>query len=158
MAVISSKQIPMESKIKVLYGGAFDLLHLGHIRSIKKARSYGDYLVVNVNSDARVRAKKGPERPVIPGYERLEMVGALDDVDEVIYIDTDETELNLPELLDRVKPQIFVINAHEDTVYNRIAKNECSKRGITIIEQDRIIVASTLDTTRIITKIKAGPP
>ncbi len=142
--------------LKVLYGGAFDLLHLGHIRSIKLARTYGTHLTVNVNSDERIREKKGPGRPVIPEMERLEMISALTYVDDAILIPG--PGVCVEELLDKVKPDIFVINAGEDTPYSRRAKEEAGKRGIKIIEQERIIVPSTLDTTRIIAKIKAGPP
>lgn len=142
----------MESKkIKVLYGGAFDLLHLGHVRSIKLAKSYGDILIVNVNSDEHVRNKKGIERPVIPGSERMEMVNALRNVDEVVYL---PGLLDFDLLMETVRPDILVINANEDSRYNRYAKKFCLYHGIKVIEQERIIVPSTLDTTRIIKKVK----
>jgi len=53
----------------VFTNGCFDLLHIGHVRYLAEARSYGDLLVVGVNTDASVRALKGPRRPLIPEAE-----------------------------------------------------------------------------------------
>ena len=68
----------------VFTSGCFDLLHLGHIRSLEEARGYGDRLVVALNTDASVRRMKGSERPVIPLRQRAELVAALECVDWVI--------------------------------------------------------------------------
>jgi rfaE bifunctional protein nucleotidyltransferase chain/domain len=67
----------------VLSNGAFDLLHVGHVRALEEARSLGDVLVVAINDDASVRALKGPGRPVVPASERAELVAALGCVDYV---------------------------------------------------------------------------
>ncbi len=72
----------------VLANGAFDLLHAGHVRYLEAARAEGDALVVAVNSDASVRASKGPGRPVMPEAERAEIVAALACVDHVVVFDT----------------------------------------------------------------------
>ena len=58
----------------VLTSGSFDLLHRGHSMYLEKARSLGDFLIVGVDSDAKVRLRKGPGRPIIPEMERLEML------------------------------------------------------------------------------------
>jgi rfaE bifunctional protein nucleotidyltransferase chain/domain len=71
----------------VLANGAFDLLHVGHVRYLQAARAQGGLLVVAVNSDASVRAAKGPGRPVIPGAERAELLAALGCVDFVTLFD-----------------------------------------------------------------------
>jgi D-beta-D-heptose 7-phosphate kinase/D-beta-D-heptose 1-phosphate adenosyltransferase len=68
----------------VFTNGCFDLLHVGHIRSLEQARSYGDRLIVAINSDASVRELKGLGRPVVPLRQRLEMVAALECVDWVM--------------------------------------------------------------------------
>jgi D-beta-D-heptose 7-phosphate kinase/D-beta-D-heptose 1-phosphate adenosyltransferase len=67
----------------VFASGCFDLLHIGHLRSLEEARSYGDRLVVAVNSDASVRRIKGQSRPVIPMRQRAELLAALECVDWV---------------------------------------------------------------------------
>lgn len=58
----------------VLTSGSFDILHEGHSLYLEAARGYGDFLIVGVDSDAKVRARKGPGRPAVPESERLRMV------------------------------------------------------------------------------------
>jgi rfaE bifunctional protein nucleotidyltransferase chain/domain len=67
-----------------LSNGAFDLLHVGHIRYLHAAKRLGGKLVVAINSDESVRALKGEGRPVMPAEERAEILAALSDVDAVI--------------------------------------------------------------------------
>ena len=67
----------------VFTNGCFDLLHRGHTRYLEQARVLGDLLVVAINSDASVRALKGPSRPVVPAEQRAEVLAALAAVDLV---------------------------------------------------------------------------
>ena len=71
-------------QIVVLTNGAFDLLHVGHIRYLTAAAALGDILVVAVNDDGSVRRLKGSGRPVYPLVERVEMLAALQAVDYVV--------------------------------------------------------------------------
>lgn len=82
----------------VFTNGCFDLLHLGHVRLLAFARSLGDRLIVGLNSDASVRALKGPTRPIIPVEERREILLALESVDQVIVFD-EPTPMHLIEAL-----------------------------------------------------------
>jgi D-glycero-beta-D-manno-heptose 1-phosphate adenylyltransferase len=68
----------------VLTGGCFDLLHVGHARSLAEARGMGDRLVVGVNADKTVRALKGVPRPIVPARQRAELIAALGCVDWVV--------------------------------------------------------------------------
>jgi D-beta-D-heptose 7-phosphate kinase/D-beta-D-heptose 1-phosphate adenosyltransferase len=68
----------------VLTGGCFDLLHVGHARSLAQARGMGDRLLVGVNADATVRALKGKTRPIVPARQRAELIAALACVDWVV--------------------------------------------------------------------------
>lgn len=67
-----------------LANGAFDLLHVGHVRYLQEARRTCDFLVVAINSDSSVKASKGEGRPIVPENERAEMVAALSCVSAVI--------------------------------------------------------------------------
>ena len=67
----------------VFTNGGFEILHVGHVRSLRDARSRGDLLVVAVNSDASIRGNKGKGRPVVPEAERVEVLCALEFVDLV---------------------------------------------------------------------------
>jgi len=68
----------------VFTNGCFDLLHVGHVRSLEEARSLGDRLLVALNSDASVSRLKGDGRPVVPMRQRAELLGALGCVDWVV--------------------------------------------------------------------------
>src|SRR5688572_17417552 len=87
-----------------LANGAFDLLHVGHVRYLQGARAYGDVLVVAVNSDASVRGQKGPGRPVVPEAERAELVAALACVDWAIVFG----EPTVAAIIERLKPDVQV--------------------------------------------------
>ncbi|HET9257688.1 MAG TPA: adenylyltransferase/cytidyltransferase family protein [Pseudonocardiaceae bacterium] len=79
----------------VLANGCFDLLHAGHIRYLRDARSRGDFLIVALNSDRSVREIKGPGRPLMPLAERAEIIGALRCVDAVTSFDEADLETTL---------------------------------------------------------------
>lgn len=77
-------------RVVVWTNGCFDLIHAGHIESLQAARALGDALVVGVNSDASVRRRKGPGRPIVPEVERLKMVASLKAVDYATIFDEDD--------------------------------------------------------------------
>lgn len=82
--------------------GAFDLLHVGHVRYLDGAKREADRLVVAVNSDASVRGLKGPTRPILPESDRAELVAALRAVDYVVMFD----EPTVTPLLELLKPDV----------------------------------------------------
>jgi len=86
----------------VLANGCFDLLHVGHVRYLREAKSLGDVLLVALNSDDSVRRLKGPGRPLMPAEERAELLGALSAVDAVVLFDDDRVD----GLITRLKPAI----------------------------------------------------
>ncbi len=89
----------------VLTQGSFDMLHIGHGRYLREARSRGDVLIVGVDSDEKIRARKGPERPVVPEEERIEMLSYLSSVDHVVL-----KPLSTPkwELIKLIHPDILI--------------------------------------------------
>ena len=88
----------------VFTNGCFDILHVGHIRYLKKAASLGDKLVLAVNSDSSVKELKGKNRPFVPENERLEMLAALEMVDYLVLF----SEADCKAVIDQLKPQIYV--------------------------------------------------
>jgi D-glycero-beta-D-manno-heptose 1-phosphate adenylyltransferase len=86
----------------ILANGNFDLLHVGHVRYLRGAKELGGKLVVAVNSDDSVRARKGDGRPVMPAQERAEIVAALADVDAVVIF----SELDVRALIREIRPDI----------------------------------------------------
>lgn len=86
--------------------GAFDLLHVGHVRYLEAAKkaTQGGALIVGVNTDASVRASKGPGRPIVPEAERAELVDALRCVDRVVLF----AEPTAAALLGALRPDLHV--------------------------------------------------
>lgn len=71
-------------QVVVFTNGCFDLLHAGHIDLLKKARSFGDILVIGLNVDASIQDAKGEDRPILPFEERAEILSAFACVDRVV--------------------------------------------------------------------------
>ncbi len=88
----------------VFTNGCFDVLHVGHLRTLRHAKAQGDVLVVAINSDASVRRLKGPHRPIVTQEERAEMLAALEDVDYVVIFEEDTPS----QLLERLRPDVLV--------------------------------------------------
>lgn len=91
-----------KGKSVVFTNGCFDLLHVGHIRYLQAARREGDLLLTAVNSDKSVRKLKGPERPLMPEGERVEILAALECTDLLMVFD----DLTVDRLLLALKPDI----------------------------------------------------
>lgn len=88
----------------VFTNGCFDILHAGHVRYLAKARSFGDCLVLGLNTDSSVRRIKGENRPVNSELDRAEVAGALKAVDYVVLFDEPTAE----ELIRQVHPDVYV--------------------------------------------------
>ena len=86
----------------VLANGAFDPLHVGHLRYLEGARRAGDRLVVAVNADRSVRRLKGDGRPILPAAERAEIVAGLRAVDCVVVFEED----TVAGVIERLRPEI----------------------------------------------------
>lgn len=87
----------------VLTNGVFDILHIGHLRSLQYSRSLGDKLIVCVNSDSTVKELKGPSRPIVNEVERAEMLLGLECVDHVVIFH----EKRLARLIKVLAPDIY---------------------------------------------------
>ncbi len=93
-----------EGKKIVFTNGCFDIVHLGHIDYLEKARNLGDKLILGLNTDASVRRLKGETRPVVNEYARSRMMAAFEFIDAVVLFD-EPTPL---ELIQEISPDILV--------------------------------------------------
>jgi D-beta-D-heptose 7-phosphate kinase / D-beta-D-heptose 1-phosphate adenosyltransferase len=100
----SVEALRREGKRLVFTNGCFDLLHRGHITYLNRAKLLGDVLVVGVNTDAGVARLKGPQRPVNPLDDRMEVLAGLSSVDLVVSFDEDTPE----RLIELIRPDVFV--------------------------------------------------
>jgi D-glycero-beta-D-manno-heptose 1-phosphate adenylyltransferase len=131
--IISSDQLDsilarwsFEGKKIVFTNGCFDILHRGHVEYLSKAASYGDILIVGLNTDSSVTRIKGPSRPVQDEHSRALLLASLSFVDLVMLFD-EETPY---ELIKKVQPDILVKGADykaEDIVGYDIVKEKGGK-------------------------------
>ncbi|GFO54223.1 bifunctional protein HldE [Geomonas sp. Red276] len=132
----------------VFTNGCFDLLHVGHVKYLQKARSLGDLLVVGLNSDASVRRLKGEKRPLIEQSERAHILAALDCIDYVVIFDED-TPLTVIEAL---RPDILVKGG--DYTLDGVVGREVVEAGGGRVELVQFVDGRS--TSRIIDKILAN--
>ncbi len=128
--------------------GAFDLLHVGHVDYLEKARQACDLLVVGVNSDASVRAYKGPQRPIIPAEQRAQVVAALECVDLVFIFHERRNKRNI-ELL---QPDLY-IKAGDYRPEELTSKDVVERHGGRVL---LIPVTAAVSTTQIIARAGAA--
>ena len=102
-----TNQIKKQGKTIVATNGCFDILHVGHVRYLKKSKEVGDVLIVGLNSDASVRSIKGPNRPINNEFDRAEVLCALNSVDYVVLFDEDSPR----DLLELIKPNVHTKGA-----------------------------------------------
>lgn len=97
-------ELRKNGKKVVFTNGCFDILHAGHVRYLNKAKSFGDCLVLGLNTDASVHRLKGANRPINNELDRAEVVGALKSVDYVVLFNEPTAEV----LIGKVKPAVYV--------------------------------------------------
>lgn len=103
-AIRQADQWRAEGQQIVFTNGCFDIVHLGHIDYLEKARNLGNRLILGLNTDASVSCIKGPLRPVVNEYARARLMAALEFVDAVTLFD-EPTPL---ELIEAVQPDVLV--------------------------------------------------
>ncbi|MFA5961738.1 MAG: adenylyltransferase/cytidyltransferase family protein [Parcubacteria group bacterium] len=97
----------------VLTMGSWDMVHIGHARYFMEAKKHGDILVVGVDDDKKIRIRKGPDRPIVPQNERMEMVAHLRYVDLVVLKPHNAPKWQMTKM---VKPDVLI--ATQET-YNK---------------------------------------
>lgn len=102
-AVRRREALAAAGKTLVFTNGHFDLMHIGHLDYLEKARERGDALFLGLNGDASTRRLKGPGRPLIPAVERARLLAALVAVDGVIVFEADTAD----SLIEALRPDIY---------------------------------------------------
>ena len=123
----------------VMVNGTFDVLHPGHIALLNTARSYGDHLIVAIDTDRRVKELKGKDRPINNQNDRRIMLSNLKAVDIVEFFDSTE---ELIKLMERYKPDVYVKGSDWKHDKQSTAEQYCKK----VIYYDRVEPYSTTKT------------
>ncbi len=135
------ENLKKEGKTIVFTNGCFDILHAGHVDYLEKAKSFGDILIVGINSDSSIKRIKGEKRPINKQEHRVKVLSALNCVDYVVVFDED-TPI---ELIKIVQPDVLVKGA--DWKLEDIVGREYAKRV------ERVEFSYDISTTKIIGKI-----
>ena len=101
------KKLKRQKQKIIFTNGVFDILHRGHVEYLAKAKSFGDVLILGLNSDASVRRLKGKNRPINKQFDRAIVLLALESVDYVVLFSSD-TPLKL---IESIKPDVLVKGA-----------------------------------------------
>lgn len=148
-AIQARAQLRAAGLTLVFTNGHFDLLHVGHLDYLERARALGDALFVGINDDASTAALKGPGRPLVPAAERARLVAALRCVDAAIIFDTPTA---IP-LIEALRPEVYAKGGdyHDKPLPERPAVERSGGRVILIdLVPDR-------STTALIARIRALP-
>lgn len=135
------EKLKKQKKKIVFANGCFDIIHAGHIELFRKAKSFGDVLVVAVNSDSSIRRLKGPTRPVVPEEYRMEVLSAIEYIDYIVKYNEDTPW----ETITAIYPNV-VVKGGDWTVGTVVGRQVAKVKLVKLV--------SGISTTKIIEKIK----
>lgn len=130
----------------VFTNGCFDIVHLGHIDYLEKAKQKGNKLIVGLNSDESVKRIKGKKRPIIPQHARLRMLAAMEFIDAVVIFEEDTPE----NLIKNICPDVLV-KGNDYEIKNIIGSDFVIKNGGKV---ETLALVEGFSTSNIIQKIK----
>jgi rfaE bifunctional protein nucleotidyltransferase chain/domain len=122
-----------------LTSGSFDLIHLGHVKYLARAKQLGDILAVGVDSDEKIKRRKGPDRPMVPEQERLEMLAYQRPVDLVFLKEDGEERWAL---IEAVRPDVLVLTADHSYTDEELAALEERCGCIEVVERQASVTTS----------------
>jgi D-glycero-beta-D-manno-heptose 1-phosphate adenylyltransferase len=123
----------------VLTSGSFDLIHLGHVKYLARAKQFGDVLAVGVDSDAKIQRRKGPDRPMVPEGERLEMLAYQRPVDLIFLKEDGEARWAL---IEAVRPDVLVLTADHSYGVEELQALEELCDQIEVVERQASVTTS----------------
>lgn len=130
----------------VLVGGCFDVLHLGHVIFLEKAKNLGDKLVVLLESDENIKKNKGNNRPINNQENRAKMLMSLRMVDKVIKLPETKTDDEYLALIKKIKPKIIAISGGDKRISQK--KEQAKIAGVKVVTVTKLIPCQS--TSRII--------
>ncbi|MDO8460842.1 MAG: adenylyltransferase/cytidyltransferase family protein [bacterium] len=144
-AIEVSQTLREQGKRIVLAGGCFDILHIGHIEYLEKAKKEGDVLFVMLENDETVKHIKGDNRPIHKQQERAYMLSSLSVVDYVILLPRLETDQKYDTLISQIRPSVIAITKGDP--YIRKKQKQARSVGGKLVDVTKTI--SNKSTTRL---------
>ena len=133
----------MNGKKIVLAGGCFDILHLGHILFLKKAKQQGDLLFLFLESDENIKRLKGSNRPINTQDDRARALSALPSVDYIIKLPKLPTDKDYDRLIAQIKPDVIAVTEEDPNLAKR--EDQASRVGGKVKSVTRRTKYSTTD-------------
>lgn len=123
----------------VLTSGSFDLIHLGHVKYLARAKELGGILVVGVDSDAKIRRRKGEDRPMVPESERLELLAHQRPVDLIYLKEEADPQWGL---IKAVEPDVLVLTADHSYTPDQLSALEEVVGEVVVLERQSSVTTS----------------
>ena len=127
----------VKDKKIVLVGGCFDIVHLGHLIFLEKAKAKGDILIVLLESDENIRKNKGQNRPINNQDDRAVFLTKLKMVDYVIKLPEMKNDEEYFKIINKIKPKIIAVSEKDINLVKK--KEQAQKIGAKLIEVTKII-------------------
>lgn len=131
-AIQTADKLRDEGKSIVLAGGCFDILHIGHITYLEKAKEQADVLFVFLENDETIKKTKGPKRPINTQQDRSRILASLAIVDYVIMLPAFSTDEEYDKLVIQLKPAIIATTAGDQS--RRHKERQANQIGATVVD------------------------
>lgn len=145
-AVPIAEKLHKETKRIVMVGGCFDILHIGHITFLEKAKKTGDKLFVLLESDQSIRKIKGAGRPINNQEDRAKILTAFESVDYVILLPSNLSDKDYDRIIIQIKPSVIAIT--QGDVYKKNKERQAALINSKVIEVINVIKDQS--TTRLV--------
>lgn len=144
--LINNEKLIINNKKIVLVGGCFDVLHLGHIVFLEKAKKEGDILVVLLESDKNIKKNKGFKRPINNQENRAVFLTKLRMVNYVIKLPEMKSDEEYLQIINKIKPNVIAVSENDKNLNNK--REQAKKIGAKLVKVTKLIPQQS--TSRII--------
>lgn len=152
-AIKIAQALRKQSKSIVLAGGCFDIIHVGHVIFLAKAKKYGDFLFVLLESDEKVKRLKGDNRPINSQQDRALVISAISSVDFVVMLTNLKTDSEYDKIVRKIHPSIIAVTVDDPNIRHKKRQAKLINGKVVYVTK-RVVEQST---TRIASLAKAEP-
>ncbi len=135
-AITITKKLRRQNKSIVLVGGFFDILHIGHIKFLEKAKGQGDYLFILLESDETAKKTKGESRPINTQASRAQILSALKFVDYIVILPRMKNDADYDRLVTRLRPTVIAVTQNDKNIKHKMRQAKLiGAKVISVISQ-----------------------
>lgn len=145
-AIRIAKDLKKSAKHIVLAGGCFDILHIGHVTFLEKAKAQGNVLFVFLESDTSIKKLKGSNRPVNNQQDRSKILASLTSVDFIIILPAKFTDMDYGDLITNLRPDVIAVTKGDP--FKKQKEIQAGNAGGKVVEVTGVI--SDISTSRLI--------